>query len=61
MPLNSSGQVQGNRLWQFDLGVNWYLNDYFRIMFDYTHAVPIIPTVGSSDADAFTIRTSIWW
>jgi phosphate-selective porin OprO/OprP len=61
MPLSPNGQPQGDRLWEFTCGVNWYLNDNVRFMFNYVHAVPIIQNVGSSDADGFFIRTSIWW
>jgi hypothetical protein len=30
-------------------------------MFNHVHAIPIIPGFGSSDADGFFMRTSIWW
>jgi phosphate-selective porin OprO and OprP len=43
------------------LGVNWYLNDYTRLMFNYVHAVPVDPNFGPSYADAFFLRTAIFW
>jgi phosphate-selective porin OprO/OprP len=51
----------GNRLAEFTAGVNWYLNDYTRIMFNYVHAVPVVPGAGPSYADEFVVRTAIFW
>jgi phosphate-selective porin OprO/OprP len=42
-------------------GVNWYLNDYARLMFNYVHAVPQNQTFGPSYADAFFIQSAIFW
>jgi len=32
-----------------------------RIMFNYVHAVPVDPNFGPSFADAFFLRTAIFW
>ena len=32
--------------------MNWYLNNYTRLMFNYTHAVPVDPNFGPSFASA---------
>lgn len=61
LPLGSDGQQVGNRESEFSLGVNWYLNDNARIMFNYVHAVPVVPTLGPSFADEFVVRTAIFW
>lgn len=55
------GRPVGTRLTTVTLGVNWYLNDNARLMFNYVHAVPVDPTFGSSTADSFTIRSAIFW
>jgi phosphate-selective porin OprO/OprP len=51
----------GDRLAEATFGVNWYLNDYTRILFNYTHAVPVDLNFGPSSADAFFIRTAVFW
>ena len=61
IPLTSNGLKQGNRLAETTLGVNWYLNNYARFMFNYIHAIPVDPNFGPSAADAFFIRTEIFW
>jgi phosphate-selective porin OprO/OprP len=61
IPLNSAGQVQASRETLLTFGLNWYLNEYFRFMFNYDHAIVIIPTFGSSDADSFNFRTAVFW
>jgi phosphate-selective porin OprO and OprP len=55
------GLPVGNRLTTVTLGVNWYLYDNARIMFDYVHAVPVDPTFGSSTADTITVRSALFW
>jgi phosphate-selective porin OprO/OprP len=60
IPLQN-GLQQGDNEAETDIGINWYLNDYTRIMFDYIHAVVVDPNVGPSFADAFFIRCAIFW
>src|SRR5262249_19716964 len=61
IPLTSQGLKQGNRLSETTCGVNWYLNDYARIMFNYVYAVPVDPNFGPSGAHAFFIESAIFW
>jgi phosphate-selective porin OprO and OprP len=61
LSLTSTGLLQGDREADTTLGINWYLNDNTRIMFNYTHAVPVDPNFGPSFADAFFISFQIFW
>src|SRR5262249_14596669 len=60
LPL-SNGSKQGAQEPELTVGVNWYLNDYTRIMFNYVFTVPVDPNTGPSTAQAFFIRTAIFW
>jgi phosphate-selective porin OprO/OprP len=57
----SNGLKVGERLAEFALGVNWWLNDYTRIMFNYLHAVPVDPNFGPSWGDEYVVRCEIFW
>jgi phosphate-selective porin OprO/OprP len=61
LPPAANGEPQGSRLAEGTLGVNWYLNDHARIMFNFDHAVPVIPDLGPSSASAYSIRSAIFW
>jgi phosphate-selective porin OprO/OprP len=56
-----NGLKVGNRVTTWTFGINWYLNDRVRLMFDYVHAIPMDANFGPSIADIFTIRTAIFW
>jgi phosphate-selective porin OprO/OprP len=56
-----NGMKVGERLAEFTVGLNWYLNDYTRIMFNWLHAVPVDPNFGPSWADEYAIRCSVFW
>jgi phosphate-selective porin OprO/OprP len=58
-PVN--GLKVGDRDAEFTLGVNWYLNDFTRLMFNYVHSVPVDPNFGPSYANTFYVRTAIFW
>lgn len=60
LPLND-GLLQGTKDLETTLGLNWYLNDWTRLMFNWVHAVPTDPNNGTSSANGFFIRTAIWW
>jgi phosphate-selective porin OprO and OprP len=60
-PRQSNGLKVGDRESEFTVGLNWYLNDYARVMFNYVHAIPVDPNFGPSWADAFFLRTAIFW
>jgi phosphate-selective porin len=51
----------GGRLAELTLGMNWWLNDYTRIMFNYLHVVPVDPNFGPSWADEYVVRCEIFW
>jgi phosphate-selective porin OprO/OprP len=57
----ANGLAVGNRVTEATFGINWYLSDNARIMFNYLHAVPVDPNFGPSAADAFFLRTAIFW
>jgi phosphate-selective porin OprO/OprP len=57
----SNGLKVGDTEAEFTIGVNWYLNDYTRLMFNYTHVIPVDPNFGPSYADAFFMRMMIFW
>ena len=47
----------------FDFGVNWYLNPYSRMMFDYNHEITKFVDAGTpnSNANIFGVRWQIDW
>lgn len=61
IPLTVDGLKQGDRLAETTAGVNWYLNDNARLMFNYVHAIPVDPNFGPSAADGFFARTEVFW
>lgn len=48
----NNGPVQGGQLTDFTVGLNWYLNPYFRVSSNYIHAAP----AGRGSADLFAMR-----
>ncbi|HVX60055.1 MAG TPA: porin [Pirellulales bacterium] len=56
----SDGNVQGGRLNDVTLGVNWYLNFQSRIMFNYIHAF-LNRYNQPSNADVFAMRAQVVW
>jgi phosphate-selective porin OprO/OprP len=63
--LSSNGPMalapNGAVLYQTTFGLNWYLNDYTRVMFNYTIAVPDARGVPALPVHVFGIRTAIFW
>ena len=51
----------GVQLPQASLGVNWYLADRLRIMFDYTYSAPYEHNIGSNAASTFSTRLAMFW
>lgn len=51
----------GGLLYETTWGVNWYLNDYTRIMANYTLAIPDLPGMPELPVHVFGIRTAIFW
>ena len=60
-PTTPGGQLQGIQLTQATLGLNWYLTDRLRMMFNYTYAEPSEPNVGQSTAHVFGTRLGFFW
>ncbi|MFM8414265.1 MAG: OprO/OprP family phosphate-selective porin [Planctomycetota bacterium] len=48
--------IQGNNLTDFTAGLNWYLNPYSRVKFNYVRAFLEDTRVGNSMTDAFGLR-----
>lgn len=57
----SNGLAVGNRVADVTFGLNWYLNDNTRLMFNCVPAVPVDPNFGPSAATAFFISAQIYW
>ena len=53
--------VEGGRLLDSTLGLNWWLTPYMRVMFNYIHADLDRPTVGDSSTDIFAVRFHCFW
>jgi phosphate-selective porin OprO/OprP len=43
------------------IGMNWYLADHLRLMFNYSYAVPYEATTGASSASVFGMRLAMFW
>jgi phosphate-selective porin OprO/OprP len=55
LELNDAG-VRGGRLTELTFGVNWYMNPYLRLTFNYAHALLDRAPGGNSNADMFGLR-----
>ncbi len=55
------GAPSGTILYQSTFGVNWYLNDYTRLMFNYILSVPAARGFPALPVHGFGIRTAIYW
>lgn len=61
MPLDVNGTPAATNLCELTAGVNWYLNSYTRMMFDYTAGMPNKIGFGTTVASIFGIRAAIFW
>ena len=61
VPVGPQGQLVGIRLVQPTCGVNWYLADHIRLMFNYVLALPDEPNTGTSSASVFAMRLGVFW
>ena len=46
---------------QATIGLNWYLADRIRIMFNFYRDVIDEPNIGASTANLFTSRLAMFW
>jgi phosphate-selective porin OprO and OprP len=61
VPRGPGGQAVGLRLVEPTFGVNWYLADHIRLMFNYSYVVPEEPNSGTSNASVFATRLGVFW
>jgi len=52
----NSNNIQGGRLTDITIGLNWYLNPYTRITWNYIHPMLVNPVTGFSTADVYAMR-----
>ena len=60
-PSGPSGQLIGIKLPQWTFGVNWYLSDRTRLMFNYSYDLPNELNSGVSAASIYATRLAIFW
>ena len=60
-PAGPDGQSVGIVLPLATVGVNWYLADRLRIMFNYSYVRPDEPNTGASAASVFATRLAAFW
>ena len=58
MDLNGQG-FQGGRLNDLTIGVNWFLNQWARVQFNYIRAFLDDPVHGPSEASIAAIRAQV--
>lgn len=55
----NSKDIQGGRLDDVTLGLNWYLNPFVKVQFNYIRAMLDNPTHGSSNTDIYGLRAQM--
>ncbi|WP_197444085.1 OprO/OprP family phosphate-selective porin [Maioricimonas rarisocia] len=55
----NDANIQGGELTDLTLGLNWYLNRYFKAQFNYIHAILSSPGAGDSGTDILAVRAQI--
>lgn len=58
---STPGQPVGVRMPLATFGMNWYLADRLRLMFNYSYAVPQEATSGASSVSVFSMRIATFW
>lgn len=60
-PPGANGEQLGVQLPQSTFGVNWYLADQVRLMFNYSYALPKEFDTEYSSANIFATRLAVYW
>ncbi|MFO0897310.1 MAG: porin [Pirellulales bacterium] len=60
-PRGPQGQLEGVEMPQGTLGLNWYLADRCRLMFNYYYSTPREPNTGVSSASIYSMRLGVFW
>ncbi len=55
----NDGTIQGGRLTDLTLGLNWYFNSFMKLQFNYIHPFLDHPTVGNSNADVYALNAQL--
>jgi phosphate-selective porin OprO/OprP len=55
----NDANVRGGQLTNATAGVNWYLNPYSKLVFNYIHAFADNPVHGNSDTSIFAARAQV--
>jgi phosphate-selective porin OprO/OprP len=55
----NADNVRGGELTDLTFGVNWYLNPYAKLVFNYIHAFLDDPARGNSDTDIVAVRAQL--
>lgn len=61
LPPDTNGVTVRSELYEFTTGINWYLNNNTRIMFNYTLGMPDRVGLDPTVAHLFGVRTAIYW
>ncbi len=61
LPPGPGASNVGIRLPQATFGVNWYLADRWRLMFNYAYEVPDEANIGTSEASVFATRLNVFF
>jgi phosphate-selective porin OprO/OprP len=51
----------GERLPQLTAGVNWYLADRLRLMFNYSYEAPDEANLGTTEASVYAARLNVFF
>lgn len=57
----TDGDVQGGRLTDLTFGLNWYLNEFAKLQFNYIHAFLNRPPGGQSEAGICAVRGQVFF